>query len=175
MKIKKFILPVMVLGFVCFLASCGGGSGGGEETTEMASLHLSSVGQPLTVGDAFTVKLSLDTDDNPVTAVSAYIIFPSDLLEVDLIDTTDSHFSVEAENEAEGNVIKVTRGEVTPGVNSINATIAKIGFIARAPGKAHVSFQLSSPSAGPSRVIKDDRIGTDILTTAIGETYTVRP
>ena len=179
MKIEKFILPVMVLGFVCFLASCGGGSGGGsgsgEETTEIARLHLSSVGQSLNVGDVFTVKLSLDTDDNPVTAVSAYIIFPSDLLEVNLIDITDSDFNVEAENDVEGNIIKITRGEATPGVNSINATIAKIGFIARAPGKAHISFQLSSPSAGPSRVIKDDRIGTDILSSAIGETYTIRP
>jgi hypothetical protein len=179
MKIERFLLPVMVLVFVCFLTSCGGGSGSGsggeEETAEMASLHLSSVGQPLNLGDAFTVKLSLDTDDNSVTAVSAYIIFPSDLLEVASIDTTDSNFSVEAENVAAGNVIKITRGEVTPGVNSINATIAKIAFIARAPGRAHVSFQLSSSRAGPSRVIKDDRIGTDILTTAIGETYTIQP
>jgi hypothetical protein len=52
---------------------------------------------------------------------------PSDLLEVDLIDTTDSNFSVEAENEARKRH-QDHRGEVTPGVNSINATIAKIGL-----------------------------------------------
>lgn len=175
MKKRKYLIPFFILAFVPFVSSCGGGSGGGEVTTEIAGLYLSPAGQPLNVGDTFTVEVTLDTDDKPVTAVSAYITFPSDLLEVDLIDITDSDFSVEAENNIEGNIIKITRGEATPGVNYINALIATIDFIAKAPGTARVSFQLNGSGAGPSRVIKDDGTGTDILTTVMGETYTIQP
>lgn len=100
-KQRKYLLSIFVIIFVYFVYSCsggggsGGGSGDGEETTEIAAFYISSVGQPLKIGDTFTAEVTLDTDDIAVTAVSAYITFPSDILEVDLIDINDSDFSVE--------------------------------------------------------------------------------
>jgi hypothetical protein len=70
-------------------------------------------------------------------------------LEVDSIVTTNSSFTTEAEKIVENNVIKITRGERRPGVNSSSALIATIYFMAKAQGTGQIVFLLPSAGAGP--------------------------
>ncbi len=180
---RKYVFLVLILALFSLNLSCGGGEDGelvltGGGTTSGApgaTLFLSPEDEWGNIGDTFSVDVRLDTGDRPVTAVSAYLSFPADLLEVDSIDTTYSDFGIEAENIVAGNVIKITRGEPTPGIYDLGALVATIDFTAKAQGTPQLYFQLSSGGGATSRVIQDDGLGTDILTTVIGGSYTIEP
>jgi len=194
LKEEKCFLGVLAFSFLFLLFSCGGGgggTGGGDGTqvgptagqpseppsgpTSEVTLSVSPESQSVNLGNTFTVEVGLNTQNQPVTAVSAYIVFPTELLEIDSIITTNSSFTIQADNIVENNVIKITRGEPTPGVNSSSALMATIYFVAKAQGTAQVVFLLPSAGAGPSRVIKNDGLGTDILATVIGGIYVIKP
>ena len=174
MKKQIFVMTIFVFALFSLLFSCGGG-GGGENAGSNAGIYLLPAVQSVNVGDTFSIDVTLDTNNQPVTAVSAYIIFPLDLLMVESIDVTDSDFGVEAENTVQDNVINITRGQQTPGVNDPSSLIATIDFTPLSQGTAKVLVQLISPGAGPSRAIKDNGLGTDILTTVAEGIYTIQP
>jgi hypothetical protein len=175
---------IFFLGLAFLLLSSCGGSGGGDgtqvsvdtnqpvETETRASLFLLSEAQSVRVGNILTAAIILDTKNKAVTAVSAYIIFPSDLLEVASINREESNFSMGVEAIAEDDLIRITIGEPSPGVNSSDAIVAEIAFIAKEPGIACLEFFLDDPSEGPSRVISADGFGTDILDIVTGGCYT---
>jgi hypothetical protein len=152
-------------------------SGGDQPTdiTNYVTLSVTPQYQSLNVGDIFPAEIRLNTQAYAVAAVAANILFPGEILEVTSIDTNNSSFSLQVENLAQDNLLRITRGEVSPGVKSANALVAQVFFRARAPGTAQVSFELNSPGAGPSRVIAADGFGTDILQVVLGASYKIMP
>src|SRR3989338_3809449 len=138
-----------------------------------ATLSLTPASQTLNLNDNFAVEIRLNTSGNAVSAVSAYLNFDTSRLQFVSADYTGSAFDIQAEEVISGNSIKITRGKLPPGVSSSNALVAKVNFKAIASGTANVSFALTSPGQGPSRVIKNDGLGTDILGSILGGNYTV--
>jgi hypothetical protein len=194
LKEEKCVFAILAFSFLFLLISCGGGGGGtgGEGGTQAGptpgqpseppsgptsevTLSLSPESQSVNLANTFPVEVRLNTQNQPVTAASAYITFPTDLLEINSVNTTNPNFSIQAENIIENNLIKITSGEPNPGVNSSNALMATIYFRARAQGAAQVVFLLPNAGAGPSRVIKNDGLGTDILARVIGGNYIINP
>ena len=195
MKKRNFVLTIFVLVLFSLSLSCGGSGGGsggdsgggnggangggggngGGIDDENAELFLLPANQTVNIGERFWIDVTLDTNDQAVTAVAAYITFPPNLLKVDSINTADSDLGVEAENTVQDNLIKIARGKQTPGINSPSVLVATINFTAVAQGTAEILYQLNGPGEGPSRVIEDNGLGTDILTKATGGNYTIDP
>src|SRR3989344_3155317 len=138
-----------------------------------ATLSLTPASQTLNLNDNFAVEIRLNTSGNAVSAVSAYLNFDTTRLQYVSTDYTGSAFDIQAEEVISGNSIKITRGKLPPGVSSTNALVAKVNFKAIASGTAAVSFQFNGAGQGPSRVIKNDGLGTDILGSVAGGSYTV--
>jgi hypothetical protein len=183
-KIRKYIRAASAFSFV-FLFVCGGcgeGDGGylgvgNDQVSEGmygVTLSLQPEAQDLEVGNAFMVEITLNTENEAVTAVSAYLMFPQDLIEIQDIYTADSSFSIHVETTGENNSIKITCGEPSPGVNASNAVVARIELSAKEPGIACLEFILDEFGEGPSRVISADGLGTDILDSVAGACYTIK-
>jgi len=148
----------------------------GEDTsaqTALASMSLTPSSQTVNVNNNFSAEIRVNTSSNAVAAVSAYLNFDTTRLQYVSTDYTGSAFDIQAEEVISGNSIKITRGKLPPGVSSTNALVAKVNFKAIASGTAAVSFQFNGAGQGPSRVIKNDGLGTDILGSVAGGSYTV--
>ncbi len=128
--------------------------------------------QSLNVGDTLSVDIKLNTN-SPIVALSAYLNFDTTKLGSVSIDSSNSAFGIEAEGEVSNNLIKISRGEPTPGVTGSNILVAKVNFIANDCGITNVNFAFTSLGVGPSRVILDDGLGTDILTSVTNGVYTI--
>ncbi len=140
-------------------------------TGKSALLLLTPSSKTVNVGDTFPVEIRLNTNSQ-VVAVSAYLNFDTTKLEAVSIDSTNSVFSVKAEEKILGDQIMIGRGQQTPGVTS-NVLVAKVNFRAKVSGTANVNFVLTSLGQGPSRVILDDGLGTDILTSVTNGVYAI--
>ncbi len=142
-------------------------------TLGTASLSLSPASQTLAVGSNLSLEIRLNTGGQAVTAVSGFLDFDAARLEFVSVDSSTSSFSVKAEEILSGGQVKISRGQATPGVNSASALVAKVNFKALSSGTAPVSFALTTPGSGPSRVIKNDGLGTDILGGVTNGSYTI--
>ncbi len=96
-----------------------------------------------------TVEVRLDTKDASVNAISAFVTYPSNLLEIVQIQPA-STFSVEAENTYDSDAVKLSRGNVNPVLGDVE--VAKVTFHAKNEGNALLSFTKESvvPKASDS-------------------------
>lgn len=102
------------------------------------TLYLSPSGGNISPGKVFSVQVKLQAGNDKVNAISAFLNYPSDKLDVAWIKYDTSAFIIEAESEYGNGVIKISRGNFS-GVGG-NANIATIGFIGKSSGQALVSF-----------------------------------
>jgi hypothetical protein len=116
-----------------------------------ATLYLSPETRDLKPGDKFTVDVLLDTGDQiwGAAAVSAFLSFDNNLLELLSIDASSSDFNKEIKMNEENGLVEISRINFTPNsldvkpVKGKKLVLAKLNFQAKKPGEAKVSFLLS--------------------------------
>lgn len=102
-----------------------------------STLSLSPGSGNIYIGSTKTVSVVLNTGGEAVNAVSAYLSYPADKMDVAWVSPGGA-FSIQAENSYGGGVVKISRGNFS-GVSG-RITVATIGFRGKAAGSATVSF-----------------------------------
>lgn len=115
----------------------------------------------------FTVTVKLNTGADTVNAVSAYIAYPADKLDVSYINSNYSAFKIQAEQSSGGGMIKIGRGNIS-GVKGSSLTVASITFKGKTLGSATLAFVGGSHSYSAS-----GNNETLNLSASGGGTYTV--
>jgi hypothetical protein len=115
-----------------------------------------------------------------VVAVAAYVKYDPAYFRANSIDTTGSVFGIEAEKiiDSTHGLIKITRGEPTPGRNAPDGRIASVNLTALShvnPRTNNVTFVIMTGSTSGSAVILDDGLGTDILGTVVNAKFAIAP
>lgn len=161
---KKFFFRVVIIAAMILIGS-------NTAFATSASMSLSPASGSYVVNSEFVVDVRVNTGGQKVTAVGAYLVYDSTRLEVVSIDSSTSAFSVQAEQVTNGNQIKISRGQQTPGVNSSNALVAKVKFKVKFAGTASIVINKNSSGPGESRVVLDDGQGTNILSSVTSGVY----
>jgi hypothetical protein len=107
-----------------------------------STLYLSPASGKIQQGQTLSVQVRLNTGGDSVNAVSAFVSYPADKLDVAWVSTNGSAFAIEAEKTYGGGSVKISRGNVNP--VSGNVTVATIGFRGKALGNAAISFVAGS-------------------------------
>lgn len=154
---KKIILFTGLFLFL-FLLSSG--------KVSASTLYLSPASGNIAKNGTLSVQVRLNTAGESINAVSSYLSYPSDKIEVTSISFTSSSFGIEAEKSYGGGSIRVTRGNIT-GVSG-NVNIATIGFKGKSEGTALVSF-----IAGSAAVREADASDSLNLSASAGGSYKV--
>ncbi len=174
---KKKILgfAVMLLLFFVFAGSVQAALVG---STSQATFSISPESASFGLNDSFTASIYINTNGQSVVAAAAHINFDKNSFQALSIDNTGSIFTIEAEkviDNANG-IIKITRAIPSPGVNVSNGFVAKISFKAISgisPSSDNITFSFAAGSTLESNIIKNDGLGTDILTGVYNAKYSV--
>jgi hypothetical protein len=179
-KAKSIIFAFLILAiFTALFLSAYNSEAALVGNTNQATLSVSPQTGSYNANDNFAVSIYLNTNGENVVVVAAYLNYDKVHFEVISIDTTNSVFSVEAEKiiDSTNGVIKITRGNPTSShVNSSNALVVVINFKAVSgvnPSTDNLGFQFAAGSTLESNVIKDDGLGTDILSGIYNGKYTI--
>ncbi|OGZ35099.1 MAG: hypothetical protein A2174_00435 [Candidatus Portnoybacteria bacterium RBG_13_41_18] len=179
-KSKRFGLLIFVLTFLLwgyFFVSHPNAALDGN--TSQATLSLSPQTGAYNPNDTFSVSVYLNTAGQNVVVAAAYLNYDKVHFQAVNIDTTNSVFTIQAENniDSTNGVIKITRGNPSAShINSSNALLAVINFKALsgvAPSSDNLTLQFVIGSTLESNVIKDDGLGTDILSGVYNAKYTI--
>lgn len=159
-----------------FIPSAGQASLVGTEA--QATLSLSPATGSYSPNDTFTVSILMDTKGQNVVVSGAYLLYDPNSFQAVSIDTTGSVYTMGVEKtiDASTGTIKITRGIPTPGVNTANGLVAKVNFKAlygTSPSLDNLTFRFIAGNSNASSVIKDDGLGTNILSGVHGAKYTV--
>jgi len=132
------------------------------------SLYLSPNVANYKVGDEFNIDVMVDTKDNNVVVVAAYLSYSKEEMEAINIDLANSPFPFVAEKQiiAQDGKIKITIGKPTPGINSSAGKVATVRFRAIKkvnPTIENISFNFTQGSSLFSGVFIDDKQGTNAL------------
>lgn len=156
MLINKLFLTIILTGVSFLLA----------EGVDASTLYLSPGSGRVSTGGNITVQVRLNTAGEAVNAVSAFLSYPADKLEVAWIGYGGSAFGIQAESAYGGGGIKISRGNFS-GVSG-NVGVATISFRGKAEGAATVAF--IGGSAAPRASDSSDSLN---LGGSAGGTYTV--
>lgn len=147
LKIYKYLFILIVLVFF----AC-------QTKASAASLSLLPNNSTVSVGNTFSIKVFVDTENRYINTTESVIEFPTDLLEVVSISKTPSIFSMWVEEpRINNNIISFNGGIPTPGYKGQNGQILTILFKAKEKGIASIFFKDGS-------VRENDGLGTDVLT-----------
>ncbi len=103
-----------------------------------STLHLSPGKVSVAQGGTVSVQVRLNTAGESINGVSAYLSYPTNLLEVAWVSAGSSAFGIDAEKSFGGGGIRISRGSISGTVGNVN--VATIGFRGKALGTANVSF-----------------------------------
>jgi len=175
--IKFFVFSFLI--FICLLAIFALTSKAAlVGNTTQATLSVSPESGSYNQNGTFTVSVNLNTNGQNVVVAAAYLNYDRNSFQAVSIDTTGSVFTVEAEKiiDSVNGIIKITRGKPTPGVNTASGLIATINFKALygvTPSADNLTFRFIAGDNTQSTVIKDDGLGTNILSGVYNGRYTV--
>lgn len=119
-----------------------------------STLYVSPGSAKAAKGGNISVQVRLNTAGEAVNAVSVYMSYPVDKLEVTGISFGSSAFGIQAENVYGGGGLKFSRGSINPVSGNVNT--GTITFRAKALGKASISF--SGGSAAPRAADSSDSL-----------------
>ncbi|MCL4366392.1 carboxypeptidase regulatory-like domain-containing protein [Patescibacteria group bacterium] len=105
--------------------------------TFASTLYLAPGSGNIYLGDTKSVSVVLNTQGESVNAVSAFLSYPQDKLDVVSVSPTGA-FGIQAENAYGGGIIKISRGNFS-GVSG-SVTVATIRFKGKTAGSATVAF-----------------------------------
>lgn len=126
--------------------------------------YLAPPSQTVTVNAVFTVTVKINTVD-AVNAVQTYVKYPTDSLTLVSIDTSQSAFDIQAQQQDNNGIISLARGTLTP-VSGDNV-VAILTFQAKnTAGQATISFETGT-------VALHAVTNANVLTTFEGGTYTI--
>jgi hypothetical protein len=140
-------------------------------------------------GDNFDVDLALNTKENNVVVVKAYIDYDVSRFSLNNVDTSESIFALNnpcvyqgkaceiIEKDSNAGRVMITLAKPTTGVKTASGSIAKLTFTALQAHAAsedgiRIRFTMQG-SYNDSDVIADDANGTDILTEATTSVITI--
>lgn len=130
-----------------------------------SNFYLLPKSRSVSVGSTVPVDVVINTKDESVNGISAYLSYPMDKLEVAWISYSDA-FPVQAEESYENGIIKISRGSFVGEAGDV--TIATIGFKGKAKSEGIVSF--IDGSAAPRTSDSSDSLN---LSESTGATLTV--
>lgn len=147
-------------------------------STSQATLSVSPATGSYNPNDTFTVSVYMNTNGQNAVVSAAYLNYDRNSFQAVSIDTTGSVFTMAMEKTIDANtgIIKITSGMPTPGVKTASGLVAKINFKAlygTTPSADNLTFRFTAGDSTQSTVIKDDGLGTDILSGVYGGKYTV--
>lgn len=168
------------------------------------SFYFSPSSGDATPGESFNVDLLLNTDGLNINAVSSYIKYDPQKIQIQNIDRVDSVFGHEVENSIDNinGVVKITAGQPGDGVSNDtddgftgekgkiatlslrtaqeangNVTLGFIKALGDAPNVAECKVKNSQGTdvfTCTSRMILDDGLGTDKLAITRDSTYIIK-
>jgi len=119
------------------------------------------------VGSTFEVPIWVNSEDQPINAISIDIKFPPDKLQ--LVSPSTGHSIVTlwtaspSFNNQSGTIS--FQGVIPNGITTSRGLITTLSFRVKAPGKAYVQF------ASTAKVLKHDGLGTNVLNAMNGAVY----
>lgn len=152
-KTKKFVFISFILG--CLIL-------GGSlfiPTVDAATSYFSPSSGNFTVGNIFTVTVSVNTKGVDINNAEGVIRFPTDLLEIVSINKSGSIFSLWVEEPNFSNnagTISFNGGLPTPGYNGASGKIFSAVFRVKKVGTASLLFSSAS-------ILANDGMGTDVF------------
>jgi membrane protein YdbS with pleckstrin-like domain len=121
------------------------------------------------VGSTFEVPIWVNSEDQPINAISIDIKFPPDKLQLISPSTGRSIITLwtapPSFNNQTGNIS--FQGVIPNGITTSRGLITTLSFRVKAPGKAYVQF------ADTAKVLKHDGLGTDVLNGMNGGVYSL--
>ncbi|MFC1687063.1 carboxypeptidase regulatory-like domain-containing protein [Patescibacteria group bacterium] len=140
------------------------------QAVDAASLYLVPSSGSRTVGDSFSVTVSVNTDGVAINASDGTISFPTDILEVTGVSKagTFSLWTSEPSYSNASGSVSYSGGLPTPGYTGAGGGIITITFRGKAEGTATVSISSGS-------VLANDGLGTNVLSSRGSGTYTILP
>jgi hypothetical protein len=119
------------------------------------------------VGSTFDVPIWVNSEDQPINAISIDIKFPADKLQLVSPSTGRSIITLwtapPSFNNQSGTVS--FQGVIPNGITTSRGLITTLTFRVKTPGKAYVQFTSSA------KVLKHDGLGTDVLNATNGAVY----
>lgn len=121
------------------------------------------------VGETLPMQVLVNIAEQPINAVGAYLEFPSDLVEVVKIDTSGSFCTLFPENSFDNSTGTITYscGLPTPGFSENFGIVGTFYIKFKKPGYADIFF------SEKSKVLANDKFGTNILTGTVGAGYNI--
>lgn len=138
------------------------------QSTEAATLKMNPNTGVYTVGKTFTVSIVLNTEKSAVNASDGQIAFNPRELQVTGVSRTNSIFNLWTEEPSFSNTAGVVSfgGGSPTGYSGTSGNIINITFKPLGAGNPKLTFKSGS-------VLAADGLGTNVLTTMSGGTYTV--
>lgn len=133
-----------------------------------ATLYLAPASGSFFVGSTFSVSIFVNTGDNDINAVEVSLKFPPDKLQVVSPTAGKSFISLWVAQPEFSNIdgtLHLAGIEPSPGINTSSGLVTTVVFRVKREGEATLEF------ADPSKVLKNDGLGTDILNSHIGGRY----
>ncbi len=156
---KKFVGLVIFVFLGGFLFS--------THTTNAASLSVNPTAGTFTVGSTFDVPIYLNTENQSINAVSVFLKFPADKIQLVSPSAGQSIIGLWAVpprfNNQQGTV--ELQGLIPNGINTSNGLITTLTFRVKAVGQAVVKL------LDESKVLLNDGQGTDALEHSMGAIY----
>ena len=140
-----------------------------EHRANAASLSLIPSASTVSVGNIFSVKVVVGTEEKVINNAESIIQFPTDLLETVSIDNSSSIFSLWVEQPTFSNSIgQITfnGGVPNPGFKGNSGKIISVTFRTKKVGTASIFFSNSA-------VRENDGLGTDILINKNGTSISI--
>lgn len=136
---------------------------------QAASLSLAPAGGTFTVGSTFDVSLALNSEEQTVNAVGAFIQFPPDKLQLVSPSVGKSVVGVWVAAPQFNNQTGEIRleGVMPGGLKTSNGLLTTLTFRVKSVGTAGLKF------SDQSRVLLNDGVGTDVLNKLQGGIYTL--
>lgn len=172
---------------------------------QRAAFYFTPSSGEATPGESFNVDLMLNTDGLNVSAISTYISYDSQKIQVQNIDRTSSVFGYEVESSIDNvnGIVKITAGQPGDGVSNDtddgftgsngkvatlslkilptatgNASLDFVRKLADVPGVTNCKVKDSQGTdvfVCVSRMVIDDGLGTDSLATVNNGSYIIKP
>lgn len=124
-----------------------------------ATISLRASASSVNVGGTFTIKATVNTQNESINNIESVINFPNDLVEVTSVSAQGSILSLWVEQPNFLNpsgLVSFNGGVPNPGYNGSGGTVVTVTFKAKSPGSATFYFSGASVRA-------NDGLGTDLL------------
>jgi hypothetical protein len=138
-RFSIFIAAFCLVGFFAFFEAVSTPMGNTN-----ATLYLTPSNQKVSAGKSLIMEVWMDAKNQPVNAVQANLIYPTDKFDYGGIDTNGSAFEIEAQSTGGNGQIKIARGHI--GTLTGPQLVARVSLVTKA-GQGNGSIDFAKGSA----------------------------